>query len=172
MRSPLAILVLPGRCSRRGRSELSPASTARCRVDSTTTGIRLFKSVISRMRAERSPIGGALLRSGVYALEPVRLSSRNDALGLTAKEARALSPVHRIPDAPCPVVLGWGEEETDEFRRPSHDFAAAWRRAGGPCNARELPGANHFDMSLELADPNGPILKSFLELCGASEAMP
>ena len=37
------------------RSELSPARMARVPVDSTRTGVREFKSVSSRTRAERAP---------------------------------------------------------------------------------------------------------------------
>ncbi|NKC17024.1 MAG: alpha/beta hydrolase fold domain-containing protein [Gammaproteobacteria bacterium] len=119
----------------------------------------------TRLKRDASPLAGALLLSGIYDLEPVRLSSRNEPLALTAKEARALSPIHQIPPSPCPIVVAWGEAELNEYRRQSQEFAAAWRRADGPCSALEIPGANHFEMSLELCDPNGPLVQSFQELC-------
>ncbi|MBT6274521.1 MAG: alpha/beta hydrolase [Chromatiales bacterium] len=122
-----------------------------------------------RLKSESSPLAGALLLSGVYDLEPVRLSSRNEQLGLSIKQARSLSPIHQIPETPCPIVVAWGESESDEFRRQSLDFAAAWRRASGACSATELPGANHFDMSLELCDPSGPIIQAFRALTGDNE---
>lgn len=107
-----------------------------------------------------TPVAGGVLASGLYDLEPVQLSARNSYLDLTTKQAWTLSPVHRLPSAPCPLVVAWGEAELDEFRRQSRSLATAWRRKDGACNAFELPGANHFDMSLEFCDAEGPLIRA------------
>lgn len=114
----------------------------------------------SRLGVNESPICAALLASGVYDLEPVQLTRVNDRLGLTAKEAWSLSPIHSVPKDPCPIVVAWAESDLDEFRRQSRDFAATWRRSGGACNAFKMPGCNHFDLALEYCDPSGPLIRA------------
>jgi arylformamidase len=114
----------------------------------------------SRLGVGASPIRAGLLASGIYDLEPVQLTHINDHLHLTAKEAYTLSPIHCIGTEPCPLVIAWAENDQDEFRRQSRDFAAAWRRHEGACNAFELPATNHFDLSLEYCDPNGSLVRA------------
>ena len=117
-----------------------------------------------RLGVDTCPIKGGMLISGIYDLEPVRLSKRNEYLQLAVAQAADLSPIQRVREHPCPLVIGWGADELDEFKRQSQSFADAWRRSGGRCNAFELPGSNHMDMSLELGDPDGPLLRAFLNI--------
>ena len=108
--------------------------------------------------AERPGAGwrGAVLASGIYDLEPVRLSARNLYLGLDQETARRLSPIHRpMPDVP--LILRWGGGELDEFRRQGRTFAEAMAAAGRAVDAAEIPGANHFDVLDRLARPHGPL---------------
>jgi arylformamidase len=93
---------------------------------------------------------GALCASGSYDLEPVRLSARNAYLHLSAGDVEAWSPLRRLADLGCPLIVIVGECETDEFRRQARAFAAA---AGVPLvEGRNL---NHFEISETLADPGG-----------------
>ena len=111
-------------------------------------------------------IKGALACSGMYDLEPVRLSSRNDYLHLDPEAARRNSPILQIPAAGCPVIIGYGEGDQDEFRRQSKAFAAAWRATGLRCHELELPGLNHFDVGQQFNEPQNPILKLMFEMMG------
>ena len=122
------------------------------------------------MGAGEAPLArGALLVSGIYDLEPVRLSSRNDYLDLDPASARSLSPITRIPSGGRPLIVGWGERELDEFQRQSREFAAAWGEQGGPVHTVVRPTCNHFDMTTELGQPESPVLQAFLEMIAASE---
>ena len=112
---------------------------------------------------------GALLVSGIYDLEPVRLSSRNDYLDLDPASARSLSPIARIPSGGRPLIVGWGERELDEFQRQSREFAAAWAEQGGAVHTVVRPTCNHFDMTTELGQPESPLLQPFVEMIAASE---
>ena len=118
----------------------------------------------ARLGIEDCPLKGGMLISGVYDLEPIRKTEKNDYLNLTVVQAKSLSPIERVLEHPCPLVIGWGSEESNEYKVQSREFAAAWRRSGGRCNAFELPRSNHLDMSLELGDADGPLLKAFLNL--------
>lgn len=103
--------------------------------------------------AEQGVIGGLAI-SGLYDLEPIRLSYINHKLGLDADDAAALSPM-RLAHSPLPLVLAYGMEETPEMRRQSEEYAAA--RAGLPGRALPLAGRNHFTVLEELADRDGAL---------------
>jgi arylformamidase len=96
---------------------------------------------------------GAVLVSGVYALEPLIGTSINAALGLDAEEAVRNSPMHRPLEGFPPSVVCWGDNETDQFKRQSRAFARALHAAGAGCSVFECLGRNHFDVILDLADP-------------------
>ncbi len=108
----------------------------------------------------RGLIKGALLCSGMYDLEPVRLSARNEYLKLDEAAARRNSAILQIPDDGCPLVIGYGGDEHKEFRRQSRDFAAAWRARGLPVEEIEIEGVNHFALRRRFNDPDGPIFRS------------
>lgn len=100
----------------------------------------------------RGLAGAALPISGVFWLEPLVGTSINAALGLDAAAARALSPgLLPAPGRPLHAVVGG--DESAEFIRQSHDFAAAW---GGGFEA--LPGLNHFTVLDPLGDPAHPLV--------------
>ncbi len=105
--------------------------------------------------AGRTPVvAAAVLVSGLYELEPLVGTSINVALGLDAAAARALSPVlGNVRNFP-PSIVCWGEIETAEFKRQSRAFAAKLHGAGKSVETFEVPARNHFDVILDLADPN------------------
>lgn len=130
-----------------------------------SSGAHLAACVITgEADAPPADVKGALLVSGIYDLEPVRRSARNAYLQLDAEQAAALSPIARIAENPCPVVVAWAGGELAEFQRQSTAFADAWDRAGGDVRRVFLPHANHFSITRELADATGDMLGAFLEL--------
>lgn len=111
-------------------------------------------------------VKGVLAGSGMYDLEPVRLSARNDYLHLDEKAARRNSAIRHIPDDPPPIIICYGENEQKEFRRQSIDFATALRERGHPVREIDMPGLNHFEVGQQYAEPDGPILKALFEMMG------
>lgn len=111
-------------------------------------------------------IKGAVLVSGMYDLEPVRLSARNDYVRLDEAAVQRLSPIHNIPDRLPALALFWGSGELDEFRRQSRVFAEALWTRGHRAEAMEIAGANHFDMADGFADSRSAILRSCLGMMG------
>jgi arylformamidase len=109
-------------------------------------------------------IKGALLISGIFDLQPVRLSARNEALQLDEELARTLSPIEHIPNDPCPLVVACGSGELDEFQRQSTTFAQAWEAAGGAAQLINYPRHNHFSITGELADATGEAMQGFLDM--------
>ena len=55
------------------------------------------------------------------------------------------SPCHNLPANGVPLLVGYGEFETDEFKRQAKDFAAIWERRYGNSRLLELQGLNHYE---------------------------
>ena len=103
---------------------------------------------------ESSPLAGALLLSGIYDLEPIRLTYINRPLGLDAPGAARNSPL-RISAAPSqlpPTLIAVGENETAEFKRQSRVLADHLERLGAPVSHVEAAGRNHFDLIFDIGD--------------------
>jgi len=96
-------------------------------------------------------IAGLVLVSGIYELEPLIGTSVNDKLGLDVDAARRNSPLlYPVSDLPSTIVC-WGEIETSEFKRQSHEFADHLRHSGISVRTFEVAMKNHFDIILDLA---------------------
>jgi arylformamidase len=97
-------------------------------------------------------IKSACAVSGVYDLEPVRLSYVNEVLAMDPEEALENSPMFRTPSALTPVTLAYGSNETSEFKRQSDEYRSKLEALGVPVTYREINNRNHFDVILDLAD--------------------
>jgi arylformamidase len=94
-----------------------------------------------------------ILVSGIFDLEPTTRTSVNEATRLDTKSAERLSPINFISQAlDTPLTIIWGENETDEFKRQSRDFASAWNKETSHSAAitQEITERNHFDILYEL----------------------
>jgi arylformamidase len=100
-------------------------------------------------------VKGALCISGIYDLEPVRRSARNDYVQLDERMVEDLSPARHAGYIACPVVVGFGAHESDEFRRQAREFAAMINRQRGHADLIEGEGLNHFEIINTLASPTG-----------------
>jgi arylformamidase len=108
-------------------------------------------------------IKGAVLTSGMYDLEPVRLSVRNNFLHLDEEAARRNSAIHHIPERGCHAIIAHAENDSDEFRRQSRAFAAAWAAHGHPLTYLPLAGENHFSTDAQMADPDSVIGRAMVD---------
>lgn len=90
-------------------------------------------------------VQAAVLASGLYDLRPVRLSARNDYLGLDQAAADSLSPMRRLAARLPSVTVLWSENELPEFQRQSADLVAALRTRGAAVTERRSGAATHFD---------------------------
>lgn len=107
-------------------------------------------------------IKGVCAVSGVYDLEPIRLSYVNEALAMDPKEAGENSPMFRTPSALTPVTLAYGSNETSEFKRQSDEYRSKLEALGVPVTFREINNRNHFDVILDLADESSWLASSTL----------
>lgn len=107
---------------------------------------------------------GVFALSGLFDLEPVRLSHVNEWARLDAAAAERNSPVRRLPEAPIRLVAAVGERETDEFKRQTQHYVATWRARRYPAEELIAAGHNHFTIVLELADEGTELSRALAEL--------
>lgn len=112
-------------------------------------------------------VKGVCAVSGIFDLEPVRLTYVNEKVRMDAGEARRNSPVLRALTGSCPVIFAWGDNETGEFKRQSEEYAARLRDEGIPVTAREIENRNHFDVILDLADADSWLARQVFAQMGA-----
>jgi len=93
--------------------------------------------------------------SGMFDLEPVRLSWRNGYLHLDDRAVAALSPQRHLDHLTAPLIVAYGTHETPEFQRQSRDFAQAVRAAGKPVELLVGESLNHFEIRGTFANPYG-----------------
>lgn len=97
-------------------------------------------------------LAGACSISGVYDLEPIRLSYHNQVLHIAPEESVPWSPLHGLPGDAPPLLLAVGSEETGEFLRQHAEYAAAWQGHGLPLVEVDMTGLHHFTAVDALAD--------------------
>ncbi len=103
---------------------------------------------LTAMAMDHPAVKGGLAISGLYDLEPIRLSYVNEKLGLDEAEARRNSP----GPTQKPLVIAYGADELPELRRQSQEYAKLLNS-----EAIGLPRHNHFTVLEELASPHGAL---------------
>jgi arylformamidase len=98
---------------------------------------------------------GALLLSGMYDLEAVRLSKRSSYVAFTDAMVEELSSQRYLDGMHTPLILAHGTQETPEFQRQTREFFAALRGAGKPAELIVGEAYNHFELLETLANPYG-----------------
>jgi tryptophan 2,3-dioxygenase len=111
-------------------------------------------------------LGGVVLLSGIYDLEPVSRTYVNDPLGLDPRTARELSPLPALRGPLPPVVVARGGAETGEFVRQHDEMVAALKAAGADVADVVVAECDHFDLPFRLADPQTPLGREVLTRSG------
>ncbi|MEM7342292.1 MAG: alpha/beta hydrolase [Actinomycetota bacterium] len=145
------------------------ANATRVVVAGSSAGAHLAAMVaLDRADQDRSTVAGLVLVSGVYELEPLIGTSINDRLGLDVAAARRNSPLHMAPDAMPPTLLAYGSNETGEFKAQTDSFARLAGGAGVSTTSIEITDRNHFDVILDLAEPNTVLGDAVAELVAST----
>ncbi|MBM3521760.1 MAG: alpha/beta hydrolase [Alphaproteobacteria bacterium] len=111
-------------------------------------------------------VAGGMSISGLFDLEPIRLSVLNKLLAMDVLEARRNSPIHGLPKAAGRLFVAVGGGELSELQRQSVEFHAAWRVAGLSSEFVPLPSHDHFSVIDEIALPTGILSKALVRLMG------
>jgi arylformamidase len=124
---------------------------------------------LAAMLMDQPMVAGGLAISGLFDLEPIRLSYLNEKLGLDTEEALRNSPLLNLPTRAAKLIIAYGADELAELKRQSREFAAAWSAGGLPGEIIEVTDCHHYTVLEELAQPNG-ILAKALAVSAGSEA--
>ncbi len=102
--------------------------------------------------------------SGVYDLEPIRLSYHNQILQLDHGEAELQSPLNALKPSSMPFYLAVGGNETEEFIHQQQTFAKAAQTQSLNIKADVLEGLNHFSIVEPLAEADTPLFREVSSL--------
>lgn len=111
-------------------------------------------------------IKSALLCSGMYDMEPVRLSSRSSYVWFTDESEHALSAIRHLDRINAPLAVAFGTIETPEFQRQSREFVEALQEGNHPVELLVGKDLNHFEILETLSDPQGLLGAAALRLMG------
>jgi len=109
-------------------------------------------------------IKGGMCISGMYDLEPVRLSARSRYVAFDDRTVAALSPIRHLDRLRAPLIVAYGTCETPEFQRQNREFAAAVEAAGKKVQLLVGEHYNHFELPETLGNPYGLLGRAALDL--------
>ncbi len=137
-------------------------------VTGHSAGGHLALMLLCDPQLEAGSIKGVTSLSGLYDLEPVRLSFVNQKIGLSPDEAASLSPIMQTPrDPSCRLLLTLGDKEGEEYLRQMNDLAKAWCAVMPSLTSVVIPNTDHFSMRAALDDPASHISRLIWEKMGA-----
>jgi arylformamidase len=118
---------------------------------------------LTAMSASEPGVTAAVPISGLFDLEPIRLSYLNALLKMDMSEAGTNSPM-KLPFPGIPLTIAVGGSELPELIRQSEDFHSALEAAGRPVRKMILPRATHFTILEEVARPSGALANELARL--------
>ena len=119
---------------------------------------------LTAMVAAEPGVSGAMPISGLFDLEPIRLSYLNDKVGLDPAEAERNSPIAHIPRTVPPQIVAVGGAELPELQRQSAEYYAALTARGLKARHLVAAGHDHFSVLEELANPQGALTTALMRL--------
>ena len=134
-----------------------------------SSGSHLAASVLSGMKdrfdgIKDDSIRAALLCSGMYELEPVRLSARSEYVSFTDETVDLLSPMRHMDKMTTPMIVAHGTLETPEFKRQTIEFAGALKDRGLLISSLVADQCNHLEVFETLANPYGLLGEAALRM--------
>ncbi|GAA2444787.1 alpha/beta hydrolase [Actinomadura vinacea] len=106
-------------------------------------------------------VKAAMPFSGLFDIRPLTRVYVNEWLGLDVPRAAALSPELAPSGRRCPAVVAVAEHDGGGFLEQSRRFARHW---GGTAELMIVPDRDHFDVVLDLADPDSAPFRALLGL--------
>ena len=111
-------------------------------------------------------IKGATAISGLYDLAPFPYTFLQPKLQLGYDQIFRNSPILHIPESAPPLLVAYGDIETDEFKRQSEEHLDAWRTKGLDGEILILQGKNHYEVIDGFLDAESPLCSAILGQMG------
>lgn len=150
------------------------ADPARLYVSGSSAGAHLCAMVLAtdwkKFGLEPGVVAGATVISGIFDLEPLRLTTGYAHLKLDRESTERNSPIHHLPERGCPLIVAVGRSETAEFVRQSLDYFRAWTDRGFCGYAMVLDGHHHFSIMGEMSRRESPLYRAMAAQMGLDSA--
>ena len=111
-----------------------------------------------------APVRGVCGLSGIYDLEPVRLSYVNESLHLSPSDALQASPLQLDLPQGAQALLSVGGQETEEFLRQSATYTAKLRQSGHAVETVALPQIHHLSIVDVAADAGSVLTRTMIKM--------
>ena len=111
-------------------------------------------------------VKGATAISGLYDLAPFPYTFLQPQLQLGHDQILKNSPILHIPDSAPPLLVAYGEDETDEFKRQSEEYLDAWRSSGLEGERLILQDKNHYEVIDGFLDAESMLCSAILGQIG------
>lgn len=112
-------------------------------------------------------IKGICAVSGIYDLTPIALTYINEPLKLSPLEIKENSPLLLNFSceslANCQIILAYGDNETIEFKRQTTALKDYLTNQNSSVLCAEITDRNHFNVILDLANPNAWLSQQVFE---------
>ena len=112
-------------------------------------------------------IKGAAPLSGLFDIEPHRHSQLQVDIRLSAREAKALSPLYLPVISRAPVIAAVGADEPHLFHWQSFAYAAHLRKHRVQADYVATPSDNHFTITDRLGRASDPLTKRIIRMMDA-----
>ena len=109
---------------------------------------------------------GATAISGLFDLTPFPYTFLQPKLQLGFAQVQRNSPILHIPDAAPPLIVAYGEDETDEFKRQSEEYLAVCKARSLEGEVLILQGKNHYEVIDGFLDAESPLCSAILGQMG------
>ena len=119
-----------------------------------------------QVKLPKNLVRGVCAVSGVFDLEPIQHTYINDPLKLTTMEMIQNSPINYPVKNVCPVILAYGDNETSEFKRQTHEMQVWLQSQGIPVEFSEIAERNHFDVIMDLGHTDSWLFKQTAKQMG------
>ena len=126
-------------------------------------------AMLTLQRTQRTALGlpedvikGCFPVSGVFDVADT-LQDRREALLRTQDDVRDASPLHNTGGNTVPFLLEIGTDDFDNLRSQHPQMLAALRSQPGYVEEMVREGHNHFQISLDHAEPNSPWVRRVRE---------
>jgi arylformamidase len=116
-----------------------------------------------------SLLKGAILASGIFHLEPVRLSYLNNILQFNPGTVATSSPALLKWLNDCPVLLITGGAESEEFKDQSKGLFEIRSKQNGAIQLLEIPGKNHYSILDCIIDSSSAVHHSIFAMMGGRQ---
>ncbi len=117
----------------------------------------------------KDTIKSATCVSGLYDLTPLTICRQHRDLSIDSGEVKSYSPIRlRPPNPDAKLIVTIGGAECTEFKRHTHELAAAWQKKGIEVARPKAPGRYHFDVLDELSTRGRPLNRAVMAAIGGS----